>query len=183
MSTKFWQTFIRIVCGNTFNRSLASAANMFNVRHTSKSHSKLRDARAALAAIYQDFGKTEQQLNFLASRTTGGVEETMSLLDRVLEMPVGKDERSKKGANILAEILEIYEFNDNNAFPEQRGTCYNLLNAVTDYTDHLRSTRARDEENRDAMRSTSALFGSGDKLKSRALEVITDYAQLEASSR
>jgi len=176
MATKFWQTVVRIICQNTMNMSLNSAAKIFSIRHTAKSHAKIRDASAALAAIYRDFKQTEEQLNFLAGRMTGSVDATLSLLDAVLDMPVEPSKPSKKRDNILADILELYERNDDNAFPEQRGTCYNLLNAITEYTDHYRTTRTRDEDERDNMRFTASLFGSGDKLKSRAMEVITEYA-------
>jgi hypothetical protein len=67
--------------------------------------------------------------------------------------------------------LAAYEKNDGNAFPEQRGTAYNLLNAVTEYTDHTRSTRGNGNG-----RSESAMFGSGERLKAQAVDVIVEAA-------
>jgi hypothetical protein len=78
-------------------------------------------------------------------------------------------ESSTRRDNVLAEILSLYESNDNNAFPEQRGTAYNLLNSITEYTDHVRQSRM------DA-RAESALFGSGKALKDRAFQLIYDEA-------
>ena len=61
-----------------------------------------------------------------------------TVLDRLF--PGKKDENGKSSTrndNILADVLRCYESNDRNQFPEQRGTAYNLLNAVTEYTDHV----------------------------------------------
>ena len=67
--------------------------------------------------------------------------------------------------------LKIYELNDGNAFPEQRGTSYNLLSAVTNYVDHERSSTKDDQ------RAESAMFGSGDALKTRALDLILETSK------
>lgn len=68
-------------------------------------------------------------------------------------------------------MLELYEQNDGNRFKEQRGTAYNLLNAVTQFVDHERSTRGNGVAV-DVKRSESALFGSGEDLKTDALDAM-----------
>ena len=60
--------------------------------------------------------------------------------------PQRKDEKGEKvdttrRTNILRDILTLYDDNDGNAFPEQRGTAYNLLNSITNYVDHERSSK------------------------------------------
>jgi hypothetical protein len=99
--------------------------------------------------------------------------ETMgSILDRLFPQSkdaTGKPQDSTRRNNILADVLRTYESNDNDAFPEQRGTAYNALNAITGYVDHSRSTRANDN-------GESAMFGSGDRLKTQAMEVIYETA-------
>jgi phage/plasmid-like protein (TIGR03299 family) len=183
MSSHFWLTLIRIVCQNTLNESLRAAKDKLSYRHTSKSYRKLLNAAEALAAVNTDLKSIEERLNFLASKSAGGIESAKTLLEAILEKPVAKSDtlkavmENRRRENILSEILAIYDDNDGNAFPEQRGTVYNLLNAVTNYTDHQRSTRAKDEAERDQSRQTSAIFGSGDKLKAKAVMVLTQYAQ------
>lgn len=97
-----------------------------------------------------------------------------SVMERIFpkKQVEGKEEgeSSTRRDNVLAEILDIYDGNDGNAFPEQKGTAYNLLNAITNYTDHSRSTKGD-------MRAESALFGSGDKLKTNALQMILQEAE------
>jgi hypothetical protein len=81
-------------------------------------------------------------------------------------------ESSTRRNNVLADILARYESNDGNAFPEQRGTAYNLLNAITEYTDHARSSRGGNGNGR----VESAMFGSGERLKAEALDLILETA-------
>ena len=77
------------------------------------------------------------------------------------------EESSTRRDGVLAEILRLYEMNDGNAFPQFRGSAYNLLNAVTEYTDHFRNPNGDPKA-----RAESAMFGSGDVLKTKALDMI-----------
>lgn len=77
----------------------------------------------------------------------------------------------------MLEVANLYESNDNNAFPEIRGTAYNLLNAVTEYTDHhsgVRQTERRSGMTQDQIRAENAMFGTGAALKEDALEIILE---------
>ena len=65
--------------------------------------------------------------------------------------------------------------NDDNAFPEFRGTAYNLLNAIVEYADHrqgVRITKNSLYDDPQLQRSENALIGSGDALKQVAYERI-----------
>lgn len=93
-------------------------------------------------------------MNLLATRKM--TREAMgSILDRLFPQSKdanGKPQDSTRRNNILSDVLRCYESNDRNAFPEQPGTAYNLLNAVTEYTDHMRSAR-------NGERAESVMFG------------------------
>ncbi len=173
-------TLTRVVCQNTLNAALSSkATSLFRVRHTANAQTRLDQAHDALATIGAEVQGIEQKLNMLATRKMTR-ETTVSVLNRLF--PQGKDANGKpqdstRRNNILTDVLRCYESNDRNAFPEQRGTAYNLLNAVTEYTDHVRSTRNGDK-------GESAMFGSGDRLKTQAMEVLCETANgLETISR
>jgi hypothetical protein len=117
----------------------------------------------------------EEKLNFLATRRV--TREAMeTVLDRLFPKPKSEDgtekESSTRRKNVLADVLAMYESNDGNAFPEQRGTAYNLLNAVIEYTDHTRSSRGGNGDGR----AESAMFGSGERLKAQAMDVILENA-------
>jgi phage/plasmid-like protein (TIGR03299 family) len=165
-------TFVRVVCQNTFRAAMATkATSLFKVRHTANAQARLDQAHDALATIGDEVQTIEQKLNMLATRKM--TREAMgSILDRLFPQSKdasGKPQDSTRRNNILTDVLRCYETNDNNVFPEQRGTAYNLLNAVTEYTDHVRSTRKDDK-------GESAMFGSGDRLKTQAMEVIMETA-------
>jgi phage/plasmid-like protein (TIGR03299 family) len=169
MGHSYRMTGTRVVCQNTLNIALKSKTTaQFRVRHTVNAQKRLDTAHEALALIGEETKSVEEKLNLLAQRKM--TKDSMkSVLDRLF--PGQKDEAkmSTRRENILADVLRCYENNDRNTFPEQRGTAYNLLNAVTEYTDHMRSTRKDDK-------GESAMFGSGDRLKTQAMEVLLETA-------
>jgi len=163
----------RVVCNNTLDIALAERTkSSFKVRHTKNADTKVQDAHKALELITDDIKTVEAKLQFLAGRKI--TKESLQIItDRLF--PAKKDDDGKnvdstRRDNMLAAVLANFERNDGNAFPEQRGSAYNLLNAVTEYVDHDRSSRG-------GMREESALFGSGNVLKTKAMEVIMSNAQ------
>lgn len=167
----------RVVCENTWNIAMSERTrSKLSIRHTKNAMNRLVDARAALATMGDDVKRMEDRLNFLAGRKMNR-EAFSGIMDRLFpvkakEQPDGSETKvsSARRDNILADVLKIYELNDGNAYPEQRGTAYNLLNAITNYVDHERSSK-------DDGRAESALFGSGDVLKSKAIEIICESAR------
>jgi phage/plasmid-like protein (TIGR03299 family) len=169
MAHSYRLCFTRVVCQNTLGAALSEKTKAaLTIRHTKNAMGRLIDARAALEAMGDDVVRIEDRLNFLAGRKMN--RETLAVIfDRLFP----KREEAKiqtRRENILSDVLKIYEVNDGNAFPEQRGTAYNLLNAITNYTDHERSSK-------EDGRAESAMFGSGDSLKSKAFEVIYEASK------
>lgn len=174
MSYSYRLAITRVVCNNTLTAALSEKTKAsFSIRHTKSAHGRIIDAHKVLDNMGADVKRVEDKLNFLAQRKMNR-EGLVSVMDRLF--PKSKTETpdsdvlvsSTRRDNILADILKIYELNDGNAFPEQRGTAYNLLNAVTNYSDHERGT--------DKNRAESSLFGSGDNLKSKAFELLVETA-------
>jgi hypothetical protein len=71
-------------------------------------------------------------------------------------------------------VTDLFQHNDGDTFPQWKLTAYSLLNSVTDYVDHTRSTRGK---NKETSRYESAVLGSGAVLKTKALELISTVAQ------
>jgi phage/plasmid-like protein (TIGR03299 family) len=165
--------FTRVVCQNTLGAALSESTKAaLTIRHTKNAVSRLTDARAALDSIGDDVARVEDRLNFLAGRRMNR-EALTSIMDRLFPKAKAADGETKdttRRTNIIADVLKLYELNDGNAYREQRGTAYNLLNAITNYTDHERGSK-------EDGRAESAMFGSGDALKSRAFDVIYESAK------
>lgn len=163
----------RVVCQNTLSVALGERTKgSLIIRHTKNANNRLIDTRAALDGMASDVHRIEDKLNYLAARRMNR-EALTSVMDRLFpkakDADSGADKDTTRRTNILSDVLKLYELNDGNAFPEQRGTAYNLLNAITNYVDHERSSKGDGQ-------AESAMFGSGDTLKSKAMEVIYESA-------
>lgn len=163
-------TLVRVICENTFRMALSGPTKAsFRLKHTKNIGERLAGVQEALVGVAADIKGVEAKLKFLAGRRLTG-EVAMKTFDRLFpksEAKDGKDQTSlgsTRRANTLSEILALYESNDGDTFKDQRGTPYAWFNAITNYVDHQRGT--------DAGRAESALFGSGDRLKTSALDLI-----------
>jgi phage/plasmid-like protein (TIGR03299 family) len=172
---------IRVVCQNTLSMALSRNGSMTRIRHSRQAMDRLEAAKDYLKMVAKNAHTLQEKLDILAGRKMTK-ESYISVMDRLF--PIRKDAEGEiigetHRNNILGEIIRLYESNDRNAYPEFKGTAYNLLNAVTEYTDHLRSGRMTEDREAagyslKAVRAESALFGSGETLKERALEIILE---------
>lgn len=168
-----YETIMRVVCRNTFRAgSLKRLAATLRVRHTKNAQNRIESLKTQIDEIRNVALTMQDRLLFLSKKkvTRESLDTIMDRLFPPKRTDDGKIVPSTRRDNILAEILALYEDNDGNTFPEQRGSAYNLLNSITNYTDHSRSTKGDG-------RSESAVFGSGDKLKSNALDLILEEAE------
>jgi len=163
-------TTVRVVCQNTLSSALNGAGEFVKVKHTRNAADRMRSAADAMRGVGQSVSALTDKLRRLAQVKVTR-ESMSSILDRLFPKPKDEKTSTTRRENILAEVLQCYERNDGDKIPSIRGTAYNLLNAVTEYTDHYRTARGgnilRD-------RADSAMFGSGEALKTDALEVILE---------
>jgi phage/plasmid-like protein (TIGR03299 family) len=169
-------TDTRVVCQNTLNMALSRQENsgILKVKHTKSAEIRLEQARKLMSGIKADVGTLRAKLDLLASRQM--TEEALQVVMDRLYPTVNTDVATRR-KNKIAEIATLYFNNDNNTFPEVRGTAYNLLNAITEHTDHKRGVRMTDSRSgmtEEQARADNALFGSGSDLKQNALEIILD---------
>lgn len=159
----------RVVCQNTLNFALSEGTTNFTVRHTVNYKDKIEQARELVDNFRLTVKNVDDQMELL-SRKVIDKDSMINVLDELFP-PVNSDgERSTRSKNNIKKILALYESNDDDAIPEIRGTAYNMLNACTEYVDHYRSTKGD-------KRAESAMFGSGDAFKNKALQVLVKNAQ------
>jgi phage/plasmid-like protein (TIGR03299 family) len=164
-------TTVRVVCQNTLTSALNQAGSFMRVKHTAQASDRLEAAKKLIMGVKGQIGKIEEKFNELAHRKV-----TKDSFTAVMKKVFGDFEDSARVKNQVLEVAKLFESNDRNAIPEIKGTAYNLLNAITEYEDHVagfRRTDRREGMSPNAIRSENALFGIGASLKEKALEVIT----------
>jgi hypothetical protein len=144
------------------------------MKHTKSVHLKLEDAKQLVTGEQMNADNMKLKLQELAQRRVQP-KDVVNVLSKLLKID-DTNEMSGKTANKVEDIVKLYAMNDNNAFPEVAGTAYNLLNAITQYTDHMGGVRRRTvgsrEYSEDELRATSSLFGTGVAFKEQALDLI-----------
>lgn len=167
----------RVVCQNTLSSALGEAGAMGRIRHTKSAADRLAMAKKVMPAVVMNAQALGKKLNALATRRMTK-ESMIAVLNKLF--PENKETENQGRRNtVLLKVLELFEHNDGDKIPEVRGTAYNLLNAVTEYTDHFRTARVSNANKAagvtvDMQRATAAMFGTGDALKSQALAVIEE---------
>jgi phage/plasmid-like protein (TIGR03299 family) len=163
----------RVVCQNTLDIALREGGSFFRVGHFGNTQKKMTAARELMADITGTVKSLEEKMNILAARKM--TKQTfVTVLDKLFPPSEIEIEARSSAAQAaatrreekLAEIAGLFSSNDKNAFPEIRGTAYNMLNAITEYTDHYSGN--------DNTRARSAMFGAGQQLKHAALETILE---------
>lgn len=154
-------TAVRTVCNNTLRMALNDAP-VFRLTHRSewkpeKFTSVIEDANAEFGA----FMSTARKLAAIKVEAQLAEEMTMALFRK------GQTDADKvKESRGFVRVMELFNGAAKGATLETaRDTSWGWLNSVTEYFDH--HVRAHSDENRTA----SALWGQGDDMKNRALEI------------
>jgi phage/plasmid-like protein (TIGR03299 family) len=172
-------TTVRVVCQNTLNSALAESGAMFRVKHTRSADARLESAKHLMMGIVTDATALQAKLTQLSTRKMTR-ESMVTILNRLFPVPKEADANTTRRENVLTEVLNLYASNDNGAFPAIAGSAYNLLNAVTEYTDHYRTARITDARAGMSLiqaRAENAVSGTGDRLKNSALAVIDEVTE------
>ena len=174
----------RVVCQNTLAIGLGESGSQVKVKHTASADARLEKALKVIGAANQTETGMQDKLVQLAShmvdkRSVNAVfDKLFPLPEFSVETTVAQKERSITNRNnILIDVLDLYERNDNNQIDGIRGSGYNLLNAITEYSDHLRNVRDTGKQgdySTDQLRGVSALWGAGAELKNKAVDVVLE---------
>jgi len=165
----------RVVCHNTLTAALNENGIQARIRHTRNARIRMEQAIRLMSDATSQIETLEERFNLMA-QTKLSRPALLSVLDSLFPIAPEASERSKtRRENVVVEVLTRMKSNDNNAFPEQAGSAYALLNAITGYADHQRTARATQAKagtDQSILRAESALFGTSAELKSKALDEI-----------
>lgn len=169
-------TSIRVVCANTLSRAdREGRGEGISIRHQGNLVAKVREARDVLGLARRYFDDLEGQMDRMARHYPTYTQVSDYLKKLYPDPEEGNPARSQ---NVREELFRLFESGTGQDIPEIKGTTWAVLNAVTEYVDHLRPTRARSEADRAANRLESAWFGSGSLLKQKALATALEMASL-----
>lgn len=161
LATECRWTTVRTVCNNTLTMARKGDA-AYKVSH--RSVFKPEDARSVVEAAHEQFGAFMTTARYLS--TVGmNVEAAEDMTVRLLMKTSEEATRASAGFNRIMGLFNGAGLGSN--FETAHDTAWGWLNAVTEYADH--HVRAHSDENRKA----SALWGQGEALKTKALELVS----------
>jgi len=176
-------TSIRVVCSNTLALAMSrrggrrgTLAGGFAIRHTKGIHQALADVSKAYADAIAAHTMTVQACEYLTRAPVNNAKLRV-LFDRVFDVPDAPDEQDRAAAiRRTREDRIMAIFNSPTCMNEHGGSLWAALQAVTEFVDHDRPTRAGEGKDEAAQRFASATWGSGAKLKAKAWKTALELA-------
>jgi len=155
-------TTVRVVCNNTLSMANRNDSNMVSFSHISEfDHAGVK---AKLGSAVESFGTFLETAKFLQSQQLGAQQASLFVKELISSNIQVKKEEIEKNRS-FQKILSLFD-SDAKGIELVGHTKWSMLNAVTEYVDHHNPSRSDD------MRLDSAWFGSGDKMKDRALQLL-----------
>lgn len=163
LATEARWTTVRVVCNNTLSMAREKQAA---VRVTHRSEFKPEEVKNVLESANEEFKAfMEMSRQLAAVRLARPLAEDLTMH---LFKTGTKDADAIKESRGFLRVMELFNGAAKGAeLVTARETAWGWLNAVTEYADH--HIRAHSEENRTA----SALWGQGDALKNKAVDLLT----------
>lgn len=168
MATTAMFTSVRVVCHNTLTLANNKAESAIRVPHsTNFDH---HDVKIDLGIYSGQLKAFEEKANALAKVTVGKKQALDFIFNLLKEKEVDIEACSTRKANIIGNILDLHLGKAKGAnFRSSQNTAWGLLNAVTEYVDHVQGNNVNN-------RFKSAQFGAGAKLKEKAFADILTLA-------
>lgn len=158
---------VRVVCSNTLSMAINGAGNISMLRHTANIGLRVRQVREFLGITTAVAAKYGAYANALAEKGISNaiIEDFfqrmgLSVLDT--EPETVRTRRENQQEEILSK-LEV----TNRATPEIKDTRWALLNAYTDYVDHVKAVKPSNDQDKWV---DSILFGNAAESKQKALK-------------
>ena len=163
-------TPIRVVCENTLSLALSGAEQEVHIRHTLNAKEKLKEAHEILGLT----NKLYAQLDAIFNRMNETMVRGKTLTDYVEAVFPNRLESQDNSwmTKVRYKIVELAETGQGSEMA--KGTLWGAYNAVTEYVDHYRGTKADDDQ-----RLKSMWFGSGERIKKNAFRSAVNILEQE----
>src|SRR6185437_618532 len=168
-------TPIRVVCQNTLNLAERRGQGQgVSILHKGNLEAKIREAQRVLGLAQRFYDDAAARIDSLASHYPSQQQLKQFFASLYPDPEESKDNaRAKK---VREELQRLFDEGIGHDDPAIKGTSWTALNAVTEYIDHRRSTRGKDDSDRASRRLDSIWFGSGANLKAKAWDLALQMA-------
>jgi len=161
LATEARWTTVRVVCNNTLRMSMRG-----NATHKTSHRTVFQpdNARDAIEEAHAEFGAFMSAARALANVKV----DAQKAEDLTVKLLIKSSETVARESAAFARIMALFNGDAKGSGLETaHDTAWGWLNACTEHFDH--HVRARSDENR----TSSALWGPGDAMKAKALELVT----------
>ena len=148
-SCQLTYTDVRVVCWNTWNAAAEQgerAGTRYVFRHTGDTRAKIDEAKKALAQLREDSKATQVMFEQLAQVPVDAA-QVATFTQLFLPSPADRGEfvSERVQANVDKARATFTQLHDASITTDGiRGTAYGLLQASTEYLDHVRKFRTKD---------------------------------------
>jgi hypothetical protein len=143
------------------------------IRHQGDLVCQVQEAQEVLGLAVKFFDDLEGQFDLMARHYPNNVEVSAYFKTLYPDPDEGNPSRAQ---NVRDGLFRLFESGKGQDIPEIKSTTWAALNAVTEYVDHHRPTRAKSIFDRAANRLELAWFGSGSRLKQQAFQLAIQMA-------
>lgn len=159
----------RVFCENTLNMAIKGAQQRFILRHSSGLDGRMQMAREALGITFTYLSEFKRVAAGLVN-TKVTDKQVEKILARVF--PIDAEAPDKvKDRNHAIRIFDNYRASPNIA--DLRGTAWGVLNATTEYLDHMVEYKGRTHDPATIKAQSLLLGGTGQRHVETLMEVLT----------
>lgn len=191
---KLLPSAFRPVCQNTLNMAVKSAkkSSVFSVRHSTNMEAKVEDMRLKLGLVVKGMDGFMEKANVMAKYSmTGGkadqffksmfptdVKVLLSKSEEFVsdELKAQKEREAARNQKVVDELQGLF-VNGRNTLKGMAGSAWAAVNAVTEYVDHNKKGRGKDDAARLDQQAFNSLLGTGADLKSNAFNMAFNLTQ------
>lgn len=163
-------TPIRVVCQNTLNLAERRGQGQgVSILHKGNLEAKIREAQRVLGLAQRFYDDAAARIDSLTSHYPS--QEQLKQFFTSLYPGPEEGKGNARAKKVREELQRLFEEGIGHDDPAIKGTSWTAFNAVTEYIDHHRSTRGKDDSDRASRRLDSIWFGSGTNLKAKAWDL------------
>lgn len=167
LATTYQRIVTAVVCDNTLSVGLSEKGQRVKVKHSSKSLTRIGEARDALAIVHSIADDFQAQVKELCE-TTVTDKQWAAFLDAHAPMPEEKGRGMTMMEAKRAELSRLWNHDERAA--TWKGTAFGVLQAVNTYTHHLAQVKGTSRVERNQLR---AVKGEVDALDRGTIETLT----------